>query len=40
LSDAADVLLREAEAALYALRATMRRAPISGATRETEHPAA
>jgi hypothetical protein len=40
LSDAADVLLREAEAALYALRATMRQAPISGATRETEHPAA
>jgi hypothetical protein len=38
LSDAADVLLRAAEAALYALRATMRQAPISSATRETKPP--
>jgi hypothetical protein len=38
LSDAADVLLRDAEAALYALRATMRQAPILGATSETKHP--
>jgi hypothetical protein len=38
LSDAADVLVRDAEAALYALRATMRQAPILGATSETEHP--
>jgi len=28
LSDAADVLLREAEAALHALRETMRQSPI------------
>ena len=38
LSAAADVLLREAEATLYALRATMRQASISSATRETQAP--
>jgi hypothetical protein len=36
LSDAADVLLREAEAALYALRDTMRQAPIRSATSGTK----
>ena len=36
LSDAADVLLREAEAALHALRDTMRQAPTLSATRETK----
>jgi len=35
LSDAADVLLREAEAALYALRDTMRQAPTRSATSGT-----
>jgi len=37
LSDAADVLLREAEAALHALRAAMRQAVIPSAIGETEH---
>jgi hypothetical protein len=36
LSDAADVLLREAEAALHALRNTMRQAPTLSATSETK----
>jgi hypothetical protein len=35
LSDAADVLLREAEAALYALRDTIRQAPTRSGTK---HP--
>jgi hypothetical protein len=38
LRDAAGRLLREAEAALYALRATMRQATISSATREQGRP--
>ena len=33
LSDRVDVLLREAEAALYALRDTIRQAPIRGGTK-------
>jgi len=37
LSDVADVLLREAEAALYALRDTMRQAPTRSATSGTKH---
>jgi hypothetical protein len=37
LRDAADVLLREAEAALHALRAAMRQAAIPSAIGETEH---
>ncbi len=36
LSDAADVLLREAEAALHVLRDTMRRAPTLSAASETK----
>jgi hypothetical protein len=36
LSDAADVLLRAAEAALHAVRATMRQAPTLSATSETQ----
>src|SRR5206468_5056863 len=36
LSDGADVLLREAEAALHALRDTMRQAPTLSATSETK----
>ena len=39
LSDAADVLLREAEAALHALRDTMRKAPTRAA-RETRQQGA
>jgi hypothetical protein len=38
LSDAADVLMREAEATLYALRDTMRLAPTRSATSGTKHP--
>jgi hypothetical protein len=38
LSDAADVLLREAEAALYALRDTMRQAPTRNEISGTKHP--
>jgi hypothetical protein len=37
LSDAADVLLREAEAALHALRAAMRQAAIPRAIGETQN---
>jgi len=37
LSDAADVLLREAEAALHALRDTIRQAPTLSAISETKH---
>jgi hypothetical protein len=37
LRDAADVLLREAEAALHALRAAMQQAAIPSAIDETEH---
>jgi len=40
LSDAADVLLREAEAALHALRDTMRKAPTRSAARETRQQGA
>jgi hypothetical protein len=39
LSDAADVLLREAEAALYALRDTMRQAPTRSGTKHPERRA-
>jgi hypothetical protein len=38
LNDRVDVLLREAEAALYALRDTMRQAPTRSATSGTKHP--
>jgi hypothetical protein len=37
LSDAADVLLREAEAALHALRDALRQAPTPSATSEPKH---
>jgi hypothetical protein len=39
LSDAADVLLREAEATLYALRDSMRQAPTRSEISGTKHPA-
>ena len=38
LSDRADVLMREAEAAIHALRNTLRQAQILSANRETKHP--
>jgi len=37
MSDAADLLVREAEAALYALRDTIRQAPTRSVTSETKH---
>jgi len=40
LGDAADVLLREAEAALYALRDTMRQPPTRSGTEQPGRPTA
>jgi hypothetical protein len=38
MRDAADVMVREAEASLYALRDTMRQAPTRSATSGTKRP--